>query len=335
MYFIQPTLKFREFLGSFFVGGSEKELSEKLSNYFPNREIFFTDSGRSALALIIEKLGLKNSTMAVPAYICNVLKPIFDHYGIRLVFLDIDPETFQPNLNEYRSKITDEVKAILICPTYGFPVPNETADYLKLAKRIIIADCAQCMNFNFLKEKSQENSFNAFYYSLPKISPAPDGGVAIIANTTQSTQNFPRSSFSLGFLKNLLKSCGILNFFIQKTRDLLNLNNVGNLRWKNITAPHQISIKIFSNYLQKILEKKSTSFCVPILCIANRDGILKKIRKNNIFAEIIWSDPLVFSYPYNRHCPNTDKLARQIICLPNMPENEINKIKIILKQSSP
>ena len=126
MYFVHPQIKFnienlKNVFFSFFKSPDVKEL-EKVKSIFPEKEIIFTDMGRSAFKLIVEKLNLQNSQILFPAYICDIFFPIFKECNLSPIFLDIEKETFHIKFGEIQQKITPETKAILVCHTYGLPI---------------------------------------------------------------------------------------------------------------------------------------------------------------------------------------------------------------------
>ena len=81
MYFVHPQIKSGRKAGT--------QLPQKLSSYFPGKQCVFTDMGRSALKVIIEKLNLQNSEILLPAYICDIFPPILKNYNIKLKSITI------------------------------------------------------------------------------------------------------------------------------------------------------------------------------------------------------------------------------------------------------
>ena len=85
--FVHPQIKLKNIL-TFLKPVDEERLKHKLSNFFPNQNIVFTDSGRSAFQIAIKELELENSEMLIPAYICDIFLPILKYYNI-LNFLEV------------------------------------------------------------------------------------------------------------------------------------------------------------------------------------------------------------------------------------------------------
>jgi dTDP-4-amino-4,6-dideoxygalactose transaminase len=171
MYFTHP--QFKNFtLRPFARRVSEIELKNKLRQIFPNGHILFTDSGRSAFQIAIQELKLENSEMILPAYICDIFKPILKNYNIKPIYLDINLLTFNLEDSRIEDSITPQTKSILICHTYG--LPNEMNKILEIAKKHnlkIIEDCAHIFPIKL--------SGDCAFFSFAKLFPVVNGGMLI------------------------------------------------------------------------------------------------------------------------------------------------------------
>lgn len=93
MFFVHPQIKLNKLdkvVLSLVQPINLENLTQKLLFYFPEKKFIFTDMGRTAFKIIIEKLNLENSEIIFPAFICDIFYPIFKQYNIKPVFLDID-----------------------------------------------------------------------------------------------------------------------------------------------------------------------------------------------------------------------------------------------------
>ncbi len=78
MYFVHPQIKLSRL--------KKINLPQILADYFPNKQFFFTDMGRSAFKIIVEKLNLQNSEILFPAYICDIFNPILKNIILNQFF---------------------------------------------------------------------------------------------------------------------------------------------------------------------------------------------------------------------------------------------------------
>lgn len=76
--------------------------------------------GRVGLYAIFRALGIEEGDeILLPGYTCVVVPNAIIYCGARPVYIDIDPATFNIDLNQIAAKITNKTKAILIQSTFG------------------------------------------------------------------------------------------------------------------------------------------------------------------------------------------------------------------------
>ena len=304
------------------------------------KNIVFTDSGRSAFQLAIKGLELENSEMLVPAYICDIFLPIFKHYNIKPIFLDIEPKTFNIQISEIEKKITTATKSILICHTYGLLNDmDKISDIAKQHNLKIIEDCAHVF--------PKKPDGNCAFFSLPKFLPVVNGGMLVCKNPIGV--NLKKPKLKLPDLIKFLRLFPSLAAFSEKFRRSYEKNN----KFSEPTKPFKCSLRILGWYLDnyekqiskraKLAEyfhKKLQEIGFQSAGIAyisalvpkniNRDELFYKLRKKNIFCARIWHKPI---YP---EPPNTNEAAKRIINFPLQnwfTEKDIDKILECLKRS--
>ncbi len=330
MIFIQPTIPFKKLIRIYSSKAKLSDILLKLKNFFPNKELYLTDSGRSALALIIESLNLEGQTIALPAYTCDVLLPVLDKYHIKPIFLEIDKYNFQPTISEYQKKVKSEVSAVIVSRTYGLPINQNVYSWLKQEKKIIIEDSAHCLDFNLIKRESQAD---AWYFSFSKILPCPDGGLAVLTN--QITKKIDQPSISLSYFKKIIKTIylgNIIIYWLKKNK----ISNLANPKFKNIKALHKLSLKIINYYLLDEIQKLKTPYCLATLN-NEPDEAVNILEKNKIKAERIWNNPIIMipELKIDKELfPQTVQISQQIVCIPYSKDYS-TKQKNILKQFFP
>jgi dTDP-4-amino-4,6-dideoxygalactose transaminase len=327
--FVHP--QFKNFsLKPFLRGFSEIELRNKLAKFFPSRYVVFTDSGRSAFRVAIEELGLKNSEMLVPAYLCDIFLPIFEHCHIRPIYLDIDLKNFNIQISEIEKRITPETKSILVSHTYGFP--NDMDKISEIARKHnlkIIEDCAHSFGIKN-QNKYLGNSGDAAFFSLSKFIPSINGGFLVSGNPIDI--NLAEYKFRLTNLIKFSRLFPCLAKFSEKFR-----KEEKTLAVKDYSEPRKvskISLKIFNWYLDNFEEqvqkriKLVQYFQEKLIKIGfqtspgiayisalvpqniNRDELFNKLGKQNIFCSRIWHNPI------HPNLPNAAEAAKRIINLP-------------------
>lgn len=111
-------------------GRFSEKFSEKISEYLEIENVLLTNSGSSAnllafSALTSEKLGNKrlksgDEVISVAAGFPATVTPIFQ-YGLVPVFVDIDLETYNIDINQAERAITSKTRCIFIAHTLGNP----------------------------------------------------------------------------------------------------------------------------------------------------------------------------------------------------------------------
>ena len=375
MYFVHPQIKSKELPKAFFYFFKKPNLEKiksSLSFYFPQKEIYFVDMARTAFRIVIEKLGLRNSEILMPAFICDIFFPILKENQIKPIFLDIDLSTFNLNIDEIEKKITAKTKAILVCHTFGLPLDLEKL-FLKLralnSKIFIIEDCAQAFGAKY-KGKPLGNFGIASFFSLYKQLPIARGGILVCPKDWKI--NLKETKFSFRDLISFLNSISFFAFLFkkfggkvapkikrkEKGKDFFALNNASLSLFslffenfeKNLEKRRKIAV-FFQEKLKElgfeVQEPKNNVFCylsalVPKKLEKERDKIVKLLQKNNVFCTRIWKDPIILNQETKKiwkikelDFPNTLEAAKRIINFPlqsYFEEKDIEKIFLTLKK---
>jgi len=150
-----------------------------LKEIFGKVNIFFTNSGRTSLYVILRSLNLpKGSKIGVPLYSCTVVFDAIIKAGYTPYFLDIDLDNYTLD-PQYLKEHIGNIDAVVVIHTFGRPADMD--EIKKVAKGIpIIEDCAHSL-FSEYKGKKTGALGDASFFSLAKYISAGEGGM-IIAN---------------------------------------------------------------------------------------------------------------------------------------------------------
>lgn len=368
MYFVHPQIKLNNAVRAFsaLIKPADKEkMLRRLSAYFPNKQFIFTDMGRSAFKIIIEKLNLQDSEIIFPAYICDIFYSIFRQYNIKPIFLDVDLKTFHIKTEEITKKITPRTKAIFVCHTYGLPFD---VDVLRSNLRgrsdlLIIEDCAHA--FFARKNGIYAGNFgDVSFFSLYKQFPALRGGMLVCPNDWQI--ELPKTLFNFRDFISFLNYFWPFAFFFKKFGSEIAPKM---LRKEKLSEPAGLmdaSLKLFSSFFEdaekslenrrklaiffqeelrkigfNVQEPENNVFCylsalVPQNLAERRDEIIQKLKKYGVFCTRIWHEPIVLNKEVRKdynldlsEFPNTINAAKRIINFPLQNyylEKDIRKI---------
>ena len=126
-------------------GPKVREFEEKWSDFTGAKHSIAVTSCTSGLHLSLAALGFEQDDEAiVPAFTWISTANVIEHQGGKVVFCDIDLNTFNLDPVQLESKITNRTKAIL--PVHLFGLPAEMDSILKLANKygLLVLEDAAC-----------------------------------------------------------------------------------------------------------------------------------------------------------------------------------------------
>lgn len=142
-------------------------------------------SGTAALDIAIKSLNLKKGDeIIVPNFtIISCLNEVIRE-GIRPVFIDADPNTFNIDVDKIESKITKKTKAILIAHIYGLPVDLEKIIRIKKKYNLfLIEDCAEQLGQTYFKKPiGSFGDISTFSFFANKHITTGEGGMVVTNN---------------------------------------------------------------------------------------------------------------------------------------------------------
>lgn len=131
---------------SAFIGGEHvAQFEDSFSNYVGTDYCIGVGNGTDALEIAIEALDMPiGSEIIVPANSFIASSEAVTRSGHRVVFVDIDSESYVISIEDLKKRITPKTKAIMAVHLYGHPCDmDELAKIAKEYNLYIIEDCAQ------------------------------------------------------------------------------------------------------------------------------------------------------------------------------------------------
>jgi len=172
------------------------ELEEKLKDFLGVKHLFFVSNGTIALQIAIKALHLKGEIITTPfSYVATTSSIVWE--GCKPVFVDIDPETLNIDVESIESAITKETVAILPTHVFGNPCNHrkikEIADKNNLK---IIYDAAHAFGVRYNdKPVAAYGNISVFSFHATKIFHTIEGGAIVtnndeLADVISYTRNF-------------------------------------------------------------------------------------------------------------------------------------------------
>ncbi len=162
-------------------GKYQNAFENAFSQYVNKKHCFATSCAATALELAAILLQLKSGDEVVcPAHTYNASAYPFAKHGAKLIWADINPESWLVDVVELSKVVTEKTKAIVVVHLYGAPANMpEIVDFAKQRGILVIEDCAQAIGASF--DKMPVGSFGDLsifsFHSHKNISTLGEGGM--------------------------------------------------------------------------------------------------------------------------------------------------------------
>jgi len=311
-------------------------------------------SGTDALHLSYILAGIKNGDkVMVPTFTCTATNIPLLYIGAELIFIDIDPDTMNVSVQDIRSKISPEIKAI-VTVDYG----GVCCDYEEIKKIAddfsipIIQDAAHSIGSKYNhKWVGSFNDFTIFSFQAIKTLTTGDGGLLSI----QASEKIELAKRLRWFgIDRLKKQGGIwendiidVGYKYQMTDiaasiGIAGINNIDKIieYRKSLFEEYKINLINFDGI--KLINSNDVStddFCpwlITIIVEKNRIGLMKKLREYGIESAQVHYRNDRYSIFGNRRSdlPNMDIIEDKYLVLPihnRIDKSIVNKICNIIK----
>ena len=181
------------------------ESAPKNSDTYLGQAISF-DSGRSGLYTILKCLEIKEGDEVIlQAFTTVALSNVIMWHKAKLVFVDIEKETYNIDPKKIEEKITNKTKAIIIQHTFGNPAQMD--EIMEIAKRhnlYVIEDCAHSLGAEYKDKKTGTFGDVAFFsFGRDKIISSVAGGM-VVTNNKELGEKIKEERDGLSYPKKLL-----------------------------------------------------------------------------------------------------------------------------------
>ncbi|MDI6732232.1 MAG: DegT/DnrJ/EryC1/StrS family aminotransferase [Candidatus Margulisbacteria bacterium] len=334
------------------LGPKLPEFEKIVADYIEVKHAVAVNSGTSALHLIVKSLGLSEGDEVITSpfsFIASSNCLLFEK--VHPVFTDIDPITYNIDVNQIEKKITKKTKAILVVDVFGLPADWEKLQQIAEANNLLlIEDSCEALG---AEHKSQKvggfGDAGCFAFYPNKQITTGEGGVIVtnndnIAKLSRSLRNQGRLEEEgwlqhpiLGYnyrLSDINCALGIAQMqrigeILAKREKVASLYNERLKRMEPLELPPLSSSNLKRSwfvYVVKLCSKYSKQDRKRILTGLREKGI----GCNNYFPPIHLQPFYVEKYGYkNGDFPITESVAERTIALPffnNLSEGQINYV---------
>ena len=316
--------------------------------------VALTNSGRSALSLVISALVPQKSKIVINAFTCKAVLDALKSANCTPVYADISEKdlNYTPETLEKIVKNDPKIKGFILQNTLGNPV--EIEKFQKIAKTYnlkIIEDLAHCAGRFYPngREIGTVGDAAALSFGKGKAIDTITGGAAILKNPLLPPLKTPtrRPKFSDSLRARWYPFFGLIARGLEKIHlEKIFLGILLKIHWIERSADLELNLSVRPTYWQsklalKQLKNLGNEHRAPIRdfkLVKNRDDLLKKLKKAGFDFNETWYDVPISPARYyktlnfpEKNFPIAKRVSEEIINLPTNYEKSALKpaLKII------
>jgi dTDP-4-amino-4,6-dideoxygalactose transaminase len=322
------------------------KFEKKLQKLFGTENLLVVSNGTLALQLALKALPQRSGEIITTPFTFQATTNAIVWEGFTPIFADIDPETFNININEVEKKITRKTVAILAVHVYGNACNVERLKYIARKHNImLIFDAAHAFDVVYKgKQLATYGDISILSFHATKTFHTIEGGAVISSNPKLIEELKLLRNFGIKSEEEVI-SCGInmkMNEF-QAAMGLVNLRWLDR-RYKDRKKVYNAYLKDLSNMsgvkLQKIVVAKMNYTYLPILLPSKelRDKIYEEMKRRGIGTRKYFY-PLTSSAKYLQNSkygivdlnllPVAKNISDRVLCLPLYASLSLFKVKEI------
>ncbi|MFZ6872712.1 DegT/DnrJ/EryC1/StrS family aminotransferase [Undibacterium sp. Di27W] len=318
-------------------GPFHHELEQALCEYLGVKHLCLFANATIALITALQSLRINGEVITTPySFVATAHSLLWN--GIKPVFVDIDPVTFNLDADKIEAAITPQTSAIMPVHCYGRPCDvdriQKIADNYGLK---LIYDAAHAFGVQYHGNSLLNfGDLSILSFHATKVFNTFEGG-AIVCPDAKTKQHIDHLK-NFGFVDEVTVVAPGINGKMSEFNAALGL-----LQLKGIDAVLDARQKIATQYrfrlenvtgitcVSDIADSKPNHSYFPILVeadyVMSRDALFQKLREHEIYARRYFY-PLISDFPMYRGLPSAShqnlpvarEIASKVICLPIYPD---------------
>ena len=173
--------------GRYIGGAAVTDFESQFANYIGTKYSVGCNSGTDALYMALRALEIGTGDEVITTSFTFIsTSEVIVRVGAKPVFVDIDPNTFNFDLEQVATAITDRTKAIIAVHLFGQPVDmTELMSIAKAHNLYVIEDCAQATGASWQNQKigSIGDAGCFSFFPTKNLGACGDGGVLTTNNS--------------------------------------------------------------------------------------------------------------------------------------------------------
>jgi dTDP-4-amino-4,6-dideoxygalactose transaminase len=324
-------------------GPAVRQFQKNFSEYCETKHAVGVANGTDAIYLALRAVGVGpgDEVITTPDTFIATTEAI-TQAGAKIVFVDINPKTYNIDVSKIEEKITSKTKAIV--PVHLFGQPADMEPILEIAKKHnlkVVEDAAQAHGARYFgKRVGTFGDVACFsFYPGKNLGAYGDGG-AVVTNNEEIATNVEKIA-DHGSLKKYIHEVEGVNSRLDSVQaavldvKLKYLDQWNESRRKNAYVYNELLKDIDGVITPAELENTVPVYHLYVIQVDNRDALQQKLSDAGIASGIHYPYPLhlVPAYEYlglkKGAFPNAENCAERFLSLPMYAELTESMIKSV------
>ena len=326
-------------------GKEVKQFEDEFARYLGAKFAIAVNNGTVALDLAVKALGLKpGDEVITPAFTFIATANCAIYQGLKPVFADVDPHTFNIDPNDLQEKITPRTRAVIGVHLYGQPFELSAVQQICEDKGLhLIEDCAQAHGAEYRGRKVGSFATGCFsFYPTKNMTTGEGGMITTNDDSLEQRLHLLRSHgdtgkynhVSLGYNYRMMNIQGALGlaqltkleeFTAKRIKNAEFLDK--NIKRTGITTPHRADgvRHVYHQYVVRVEDDLGST----------REKLMEFLQSRGIgsavhYPKAVYEQPFYKELGYtNVRCPVAEDVSRRVMSLPVHPSLSQDDLKYI------
>jgi dTDP-4-amino-4,6-dideoxygalactose transaminase len=319
--------------GSYIMGENVELLEKKIAEKTETAYAVGVGNGTDALILALDAYGIgEGDEVITTPYTFFATAEAISRRGAKLVFVDVDPITYNINPLNIEALITPHTKALLPVHLFGHPADMDSINLIAQKYGLIVIEDA-CQAFGAKYKGKPVGSFGHAacfsFFPTKNLGTMGDGGVVVTSdpNIAQSLRKLRHHGSPQKYYHDRIGYNSRLDE-LHATLLLIAMNRIDswNEQRRKLAVRYQEHLEHLS-YLNLPQETKGSSSVYHLYCIGSdqREQITSMLRKSAIQTGVYYPCPLHLQKAYEHlgyqqgDFPVAEHLSRTLFAIPMNP----------------
>jgi dTDP-4-amino-4,6-dideoxygalactose transaminase len=326
----------------FILGEDVHKLEEEFADYCGAKYAIGVDNGLSALELSLRALGVgPGHEVIVPAHTFTATAAAASFAGAKVVFVDVDPETWTIDPKRMEDAITPRTKAIIPVHLYGLPADMHMI--MGIAEKyglVVVEDACQGHGSTYKGQRagSMGHAAGFSFYPTKNLGACGDGGMVTtndpkVAETVRALRNCGQTAKNVHELAPFNHRLDNLQAAILRVK-LPHLDEWIALRRKWAAEYNRL---LAGTGLQLPAEPPGYQHVYHLYVVRtqNRDAFQAQLKERGVGTAIHYPNPVhlqpFYSEGRDRHgeFPVSEQICNEIVSLPMWPEMAQEQVEAV------